>query len=82
MPEAEPELRLSMRMSVQMNKAIDQHVKRMEKRNPGVEFTRTQAVSSLVEAGSMAWRLSDQAGTLGPAALLSWAADNFGKSQR
>ena len=81
MPE-EPERRLSMRMTAQMEKAIDEHVKRLEKRNPGVEFTKTQAVGSLVEAGAMAWRTSEKAGTISPAALLSWAAGNFGRRKK
>lgn len=71
-----------MRMSPQMKKAVEQHIKRMEKRTPGVQYTQTQAVHSLVESGSMAWRLSEQAGVLNPTGLLMWAADNFGKRKK
>jgi hypothetical protein len=72
------EHRLSMRLSEETLAQIEQHQERMKKRT-GASFTRTQAVTSLVEAGGMAWGASVKAGALSPAALLGWASDNFGK---
>ena len=77
MAEEDTEHRLSLRVSAEVMELIKGHQQRL-KRSHGTPFTRTQAVTSLIEIGSLTWGASDRVGALTPAVLIAKGVDAFG----
>ena len=77
MAEEDTEHRLSLRVSAEVMELIEGHQQRL-KRYHGAPFTRTQAVTSLIEIGSLTWMASERVGALSPALLIAKGADTFG----
>ena len=74
----EEEFRLSLRVSGELMVLVEMHQERMEKLT-GAPFTKTQAVASLIEAGSIAWGASVRVGALSPAVVVTMGADAIAK---
>jgi hypothetical protein len=74
------ENRLSLRVSDEIMATIARHQERMAKM-VGAPFTRTQAVSSLVEMGAIAWAACERVGALSPAVVIAVGADTLQKGK-
>jgi hypothetical protein len=81
MADEPEELRLSLRVSPEVMALVEAHQERLKRLN-GSPFTKTQAITSLIEIGSLTWSATEKAAAFSPAALISWASENYGKGAK
>ena len=61
---------------------IVKHRARLQKRNPGLSISKSDAVRDLIEIGALAWQVSDDTGAGNPAALLSSIYEDYRKTDK